>query len=346
MLETIRKKSVVTFGELLLRLTTRGHERFAQAESFEARYTGAEANVAVSLANWGMAALAVSKVPDHEIGQACINYLRRFGVNTDYVYRGGRRLGIVFAEIGASQRPSQIIYDRAYSCFQEADPAEFRWEEILPEKDWFHFSGTAPARGKNIVRTLHNAFSVAKENGLTISCDMNYRSKLWSIEEARRVMPGLMEFVDVGIIGVEDTTRIFGIPVPAAGRSNLIQDPSPLAETLAKLSKKFRFSYVAMTLRKETSASANQIRGLLSDGREMVQSSVYDIEVVDRIGGGDAFTAGLIHALLMGESMEQTIEFAAAASCLKHTIPGDFNLVSMDEVKRLVECKEFGRIQR
>jgi 2-dehydro-3-deoxygluconokinase len=345
-LETIHKKTVVTFGELLLRLTTKGHERFAQAESFEARYTGAEANVAVSLANWGMAALAVSKVPDHEIGQACINYLRRFGVNTDYVYRGGRRLGIVFAEIGASQRPSQIIYDRAYSCFQEADPAEFRWEEILPEKDWFHFSGTAPARGKNIVRALHNAFSVAKENGLTISCDMNYRSKLWSIEEARRVMPELMEFVDVAIIGVEDTTRIFGIPVPAAGRSNLIQDPSPLAETLAKLSKEFRFSYVAMTLRKETSASANQIRGLLSDGREMVQSSLYDIEVVDRIGGGDAFTAGLIHALLMGESLEQIIEFAAAASCLKHTIPGDFNLVSMDEVKRLVECKEFGRIQR
>jgi 2-dehydro-3-deoxygluconokinase len=345
-METTQKKAVVTFGELLLRLTTRHHERFVQAESFGARYTGAEANVAVSLVNWGVEAFAVSKVPNHEIGQACINYLRRFGVNTDFIVRGGKRLGIVFAEIGASQRPSQLIYDRAHSCFQEADPAAFRWEEILQGKDWFHFSGTAPARGENIVRTLKDAFSVAKKNRLTISCDMNYRSKLWTIEEARRVMPELMEFVDVAIIGVEDAIQIFGIPIPEAVRSNLIQDPSPLAETLANLSKRFRFSHVAMTLREEVSASANRILGLLYDGREMVRSRLYDIVVVDRIGGGDAFTAGLIYGLLMGEGWERTIEFAAAASCLKHTIPGDFNLVSKDEVKHLVEGKEFGRIQR
>jgi 2-dehydro-3-deoxygluconokinase len=345
-METTQKKAVVTFGELLLRLTTKHHERFVQAEGFDARYTGAEANAAVSLANWGIEAFAVSKVPDHEIGQACINYLRRFGVNTDSVYRGGKRLGIVLAEIGASQRPSQLIYDRAHSCFQEADPAEFRWEEILPGKDWFHFSGTAPARGKNIVRTLKDAFSVAKKNGLTISCDMNYRSKLWTIEEARRIMPELMEFVDVAIIGVEDVIQIFGIPIPEAVRSNLIQDPSPFAETLADLSKRFRFSHVAMTLREEASASVNQILGLLYDSREMVRSCLYDIVVVDRIGGGDAFTAGLIYGLLMGEASQRTIEFAAAASCLKHTIPGDFNLVSMDEVKHLMEGKEFGRIQR
>jgi 2-dehydro-3-deoxygluconokinase len=345
-METTQKKAVVTFGELLLRLTTKHHERFVQAESFDARYTGAEANVAVSLANWGAEAFAVSKVPSHEIGQACINYLRRFGVNTDFIVRGGKRLGIVFAEIGASQRPSQLIYDRAHSCFQEADPAEFHWEEVLQGKDWFHLSGTAPARGENIVRTLKDAFSVAKKNGVTISCDMNYRSKLWSIEEARRVMPELMEFVDVAIMGVEDAIQIFGISIPEAVHSNLIQDPSPLAETLANLSKRFRFSHAAMTLREETSASVNQILGLLYDGREMVRSRLYDIVVVDRIGGGDAFTAGLIHGLLMGEPLQWTIEFAAAASCLKHTIPGDFNLVSIDEVKHLVEGKEFGRIQR
>ena len=346
MIETTQKKTVVTFGELLLRLTTKGHERFTQAESFEARYTGAEANVAVPLANWGIEAFAVSKVPDHEIGQACINYLRRFGVNTDYVYRGGERLGIVFVEIGASQRPSQIIYDRTPSCFQEADPAEFRWEEILPGKDWFHFSGIAPARGRNTVRTLRDAFSVAKENGVTISCDMNYRSKLWTIEEARRVMPELMEFVDVAIIGVEDAIQIFGIPIPETVRSHLIRDPSPMSETLAVLYERFRFSQVAMTLRKEASASANQILGLLYDGSDMVRSPLYDIDVVDRIGGGDAFTAGLIHGLLMGEAAERTIEFATAACCLKHTIPGDFNLVSSEEVKHLVEGTEFGRIQR
>jgi len=345
-METTQKKTVVTFGELLLRLTTKQHERFVQAESFDARYTGAEANAAVSLANWGIEAFAVSKVPDHEIGQACINYLRRFGVNTDFVARGGKRLGIVFAEIGASQRPSQLIYDRAHSCFQEADPAEFRWEEILPGKDWFHFSGTAPARGAKIVRALKDAFSLAKKNGLIISCDMNYRSKLWTIEDARRVMPELMEFVDVAMMGVEDAIQIFGIRIPEAVRSNLIQDPSPLTEVLANLSKRFNFSHVAMTLKKEASASANQILGLLYDGREMVRSRLYDIVVVDRIGGGDAFTAGLIYGLLMGEPSERTIEFAAAASCLKHTIPGDFNLVSLDEVKHLVEGKEFGRIQR
>jgi len=345
-MEKTQEKTVVTFGELLLRLTAKHHERFVQAESFNARYTGAEANVAVPLAHWGIEASAVSKVPDHEIGQACINYLRRFGVNTDFIVRGGKRLGIVFAEIGASQRPSQLIYDRAHSCFQEADPAEFHWEEILPGKDWFHFSGTAPARGKNIVRTLKDAFSVAKKNGLTISCDMNYRSKLWTIEEARRIMPELMEFVDVAIMGVEDVIQIFGIPIPEPVRSNLIQDPSPLAETLANLSKRFRFSHVAMTLKKEASASVNQILGLLYDAGEMVRSRLYDIVVVDRIGGGDAFTAGLIYGLLMGEASQRSIEFAAAASCLKHTIPGDFNLVSIDEVKHLVEGKEFGRIQR
>jgi 2-dehydro-3-deoxygluconokinase len=345
-METTQKKSVVTFGELLLRLTTEHHRRFVQAESFDARYTGAEANVAVSLVNWGVEAFAASIVPDHEIGQACINYLRRFGVDTDFIVRGGKRLGIVFAEIGASQRPSQLIYDRTHSCFQEADPAEFHWEEILPGKDWFHFSGTAPARGKNIVCILKDAFSVAKKNGLTISCDMNYRSKLWTIEEARRVMPELMEFVDVVILGVEDISQIFGIPIPEAVRSNLIQDPSPLAEILATLSKRFRFSHAAMTLRQEVSASVNQILGLLYDGKEMVRSRLYDILVVDRIGGGDAFTAGLIYGLLMREESQHTIEFAAAASCLKHTIPGDFNLVSVDEVRQLVEGKDFGRIRR
>jgi 2-dehydro-3-deoxygluconokinase len=345
-MQTAQKRTVVTFGELLLRLTTKHHERFVQAEDFDARYTGAEANVAVPLVNWGIEAFAVSKVPDHEIGQACINYLRRFGVNTDFIIRGGKRLGIVFAEIGASQRPSQLIYDRAHSCFQEADPTEFHWEEILSGIDWFHFSGTAPARGENIVRTLKDAFSVAKKNGLTISCDMNYRSKLWTIEEARKVMPELMEFVDVAILGVEDIIQIFGISIPEAVRSNLIQDPGPLAEIVANLSKRFRFSHAAMTLRNEASASVNQIVGLLYDGREMHRSRLYDIVVVDRIGGGDAFTAGLIYGLLMGETSERTIEFAAAASCLKHTIPGDFNLVSLDEVKHLVEGKDLGRIQR
>lgn len=345
-MKIVQKKSVVTFGELLLRLTAEHHKRFVQAESFDARYTGAEANVAVSLVNWGVEAFAVSIVPDHEIGQACINYLRRFGVNTDFIVRGGERLGIVFAEIGASQRPSQLIYDRSHSCFQDADPAIFHWERILAGKGWFHFSGTAPARGKNVIRTLRDAFSVAKKNGLKISCDMNYRSKLWTIQEARRVMPELMEFVDVVILGVEDIVQIFNIPIPEAVRSNLMQDPGPLAENLRSLSKRYGFSRAAMILRQEVSASVNQILGVLYDGREMVRSRLYDIVVVDRIGGGDAFTAGVIYGLLMREPSQQIIEFAAAASCLKHTIPGDFNLVSVDEVKRLVEAKDIGRIQR
>ncbi len=340
------RKRVVAFGELLLRLTTKDHERFVQAESFDARYTGAEANVAVSLANWGVDTYAVSVVPNHEIGQACINYLRRFGVNTDFILRGGKRLGIVFAEIGASQRPSQLIYDRAHSSFEEVDPAGFHWEEILSGKDWFHFSGTAPARGRNVIRALREAFSVAKRNGLTISCDINYRSRLWTIEEAQRVMSELMEFVDIAILGVEDIVQIFGIPVPETARPHLLRDPGPLSDALTTLCKRFRFSHIAMTLKEETSASVNQLSGLLYDGQKIYRSHSYEIMVVDRIGAGDAFTAGIIYGLLREEPLEWIIEFAVAASCLKHTIPGDFNLVSIDEVRHVMEGKEAGRIQR
>ena len=336
-MEEFQKRRVVTFGELLLRLTTLHHERFIQSQTFDARYTGAEANVAVSLANFGMETFAVSKVPNHEIGQACINYLRRFGVNTDYIVRGGDRLGIVYIELGASQRASKVIYDRSHSSFQEASPEEFNWREILTGKHWFHFSGTAPSRGPHVVNILKEACSVARELGLTVSCDINYRSKLWTIEEARRVLPEFMKYVDVVICGLGDIRELFEIPTEKTGA---------MEEAMIRLQQRFGFSLVAMTLREEPSTSINQLCGFLYDGKEVYQSRSYSIQIIDRIGGGDAFTAGLIYGILSGLEPRETIEFAVATSCLKHTIPGDFNLVSLDEVKRLLEGKNFGRVQR
>ena len=338
-MEGSQKKRVVVFGELLLRFTPRQYERFVQAQEFDARYTGAEANVAVSLSNFGMETFAVSKVPDHEIGQACVNYLRRFGVNTNYILRGGERLGIVYIEIGASQRTSKVIYDRSHTSFQEATPEEFDWKQILCGKDWFHFSGTAPSRGDNVVQILKEACSAAKELGLTISCDINYRSKLWTIEEARRVLPGIMKDVDVVICGPGDLREIFGI-------SSRKSDGGTYRGAMMKLQRRFNLSWVAMILRKEPSASLNQLNAILYDGEKIYQSRSYSIQIVDRIGGGDAFTAGLIYGILSDLRPKDTIEFAAAASCLKHTIPGDFNLVSLEEIRRLLEVADSRSVER
>ena len=343
---TPQKKRVIAFGELLLRLTTKHHERFVQASEFDARYTGAEANVAVSLAHFGVEPFAVSKVPAHEIGQACINTLRRFGVNTDYVLRGGDRLGIVYFELGASQRPTKLIYDRSHSCFQEIRPGEFDWKNILRDKHWFHFSGTAPARVNHVVTVLKDACSLARKLGVKVSCDVNYRSKLWTVEQARRVMPGLMEDVDVVTLGVEDVRQLFGIECRKPPKAGSREGIAVAREAMVEMQKRFGFSYTAMTLREEASASVNRLEGLLYDGKKIYRSRPYEIQIVDRIGGGDAFTAGLIYGFLSEGDPQQTIEFATAAACLKHSIPGDFNLASLEEVKDLMDGKDFGRVRR
>lgn len=325
---------VVTFGELLLSLTPPGYERLVQAGSFIARYTGAEANVAVSLAHFGVEAYAVSKVPEHEIGQAAINYLRQYGVRTEYLARGGERLGLLYLETGAGQRPSKVIYDRAPSSIREVTPEDFDWETILAGKQWFHFSGTAPALGESVRRALDDALAVARRLGVTVSCDCNYRSKLWSVEEAGRVLTPLVKQVNVLLCGREDLEKLFGI----AGSS--------AAEAAEAMRRRFGLDCVASTIRQGISASVNRWSALLCRADGVFQGREYEIEIVDRIGGGDAFAAGLICGILAGDPPQRVIDFAVAASALKHTIPGDFNLVTREEVEQLLAGDQSGRVQR
>ncbi len=332
-------KRVVTFGELLLSLSPQGHQRLVQADSFTARYTGAEANVAVSLAGFGAGAYAVSKVPEHEIGQACINYLRRYGVNTEFIVRGGERLGVLYVEAGASQRPTQVIYDRLHTSIRDARPEEFDWETIFQGKDWFHFSGTAPALGDNVRAVLGDALAVARRLGLTVSCDGNYRSKLWGLDEAGRVLGRLLEHVDVYVGGREDPQKLFGLGPPGEG-------PEQDQEAADELRRRFGLRQVALTVRQGRSATVNRLSAVLCDVLGCYTSGEYEIEIVDRIGGGDAFSAGLIYGMISGYDPQRTIDFATAAACLKHTIPGDFNLVSAGEVERLMADPGAGRIQR
>ena len=327
-------KQAVFFGELLMRLATKGHQRFVQAREFDVAYTGAEANAAVTLANFGLGAHVVSVLPDTEIGDACINYIRQFGVQTDFVLRGGDRIGTFYLETGASQRPSKVIYDRAGSSFSRLEPGTVDWKAVFEGRDWFHWSGTAPALGEQMVETTREACQTAKELGLTVSCDLNYRSKLWRPERAREAMTSLMEWVDVLVGGQEDAALVLGVSTEGN------------EDAAAELHRRFGLSYVATTLREGDSASENGWACLLSDRSNSYHSRRYRIQIVDRVGAGDAFSGALIYALLTSMDTEQAVEFAAAASCLKHSIPGDFNQVSKREVYALMKGAGAGRIER
>jgi len=339
-------KKAVFFGDLLMRLATKRYERFVQAREFEVGYTGAEANAAVSLVNYGMTAYVVSMVPDTEIGQACVDYIRQFGVNMDFVLRGGKRLGIFYLEIGASQRPSKVIYDRAGSSITELKPGMVDWERVFSGKHWFHWSGTAPALSDSMAATTKEACTAAKRGGLMVSCDLNYRRKLWAPEKARQVMIDLMQFVDVLIGNEEDSAIVLGVDANGVDVTRGDLDVERYKEVATELHRRFGFTYVATTLRESLSASENGWSCLLSDGQERYLSRKYRIWVVDRVGGGDSFSGGLIYGLLSGMSCQDTVEFAAAASCLKHSIHGDFNHVSREEVMSLVRGGGTGRIQR
>jgi 2-dehydro-3-deoxygluconokinase len=342
-----RRHSLVGFGEVLLRLNPPGAERLRQANAFEVRFTGAEANVGVSLANFGLRAYVVTKVPDNELGQACLDYLRRFGLNTDHAAIGGSRLGVFYLESGASQRPSKVIYDRAGSAFAESGPGDYDWDTILHDKDWLHFSGTAPALGPGVVQALEEGLATARRLGIMTSCDLNYRAKLWSPEEAGRVMSRLMPSVDLLLGNEEDAEKVFGIHAEGSDATSgtLVVDSH---KTVAvQLATRFGFRFVATTLRESISASANRWAGLLYDGDRHYASRQYLIDpIVDRVGGGDSFAGGLIYGLVSGFGPQETVDFAAAASCLKHSVPGDFNLASVAEVKALVAGNETGRVQR
>lgn len=339
-------KKIVTFGEIMLRLAPNNYLRFVQTDQFEATYGGGEANVAVSLANYGMDAAFVTKLPAHEIGQAAINSLRKFGVDTTKIVRGGDRVGIYYCEKGASQRPSKVIYDRAGSSICKATVEDFNWEEIFEGVDWFHFTGITPALGDNVAEICLEALKEAKKRNISVSCDLNYRKKLWSKEKAGQVMAQLMPFVDVCIANEEDASDVFGIKASdtdiTAGKVN----HEGYKEVAAKLTERFGFKAVAITLRSSISANDNDWAAMLYKDNEYYFSKSYHMHIVDRVGGGDSFGGGLIYSMLSGKDNQATIEFAVAASCLKHSIEGDVNMVSVSEVETLATGDGSGRVQR
>ena len=339
-------KKVVTFGELMLRLAPEGYYRFAQAETFGATFGGGEANVAVSLANYGLDAAFVTKLPTHEIGQMAVNSLRRYGVDTSYITRGGDRVGIYYLEKGASQRPSKVIYDRAYSAIALASKEDFDWEKIFDGAEWFHFTGITPALGDNVAEICLEAVKAAKKLGLKVSCDLNYRKKLWTREKAGKVMAELMPYVDVCIANDEDASDVFGIKAENTDIEGGKIDGEGYKEVAKKLKDRFGFSYVAITLRSSISANDNDWAAMLYDGKDCYFSRKYHMHIVDRVGGGDSFGAGLIYAMLDGKDAQGIIEFAVAASCLKHSIEGDYNMVSVAEVESLAGGNASGRVQR
>ena len=337
---------VVTFGEIMLRLAPEGYLRFTQAEKFGAVYGGGEANVSVSLANYGIDSAFVTKLPKHDIGQCAVNALRKFGVDTSMIVRGGERVGIYYNEKGASQRPSKVIYDRAYSAIAMASADDFDWEKIFDGADWFHFTGITPALNPTVAAICLDACKAAKARGVKISCDLNFRKKLWSREEACKTMTELCKYVDVCISNEEDAHDVFGIDAENTDIAGGKLNHEGYKSVARQLAEKFNFEKVAITLRSSISANDNDWAALLYDGKEYCFSKSYHMHIVDRVGGGDSFGGGLIYASLMGYSTQEAVEFAVAASCLKHSIEGDYNMVSVDEVKALAGGNGTGRIQR
>ena len=337
---------VITFGEIMLRLAPNGYYRFFQNDQMQATFGGGEANVAVSLANFGLESAYVTKLPKHAIGQAAVDSLRYFGVDTSNITCGGDRVGIYYLEKGASQRGSVCIYDRANSAIALAETGDFNWDAIFEGADWFHFTGITPALGANVAELCREACKAAKAKGVKISCDLNYRGKLWTREQARAVMTDLCQYVDVCISNEEDAKDVFGIEAENTDIYGGKLNHEGYKSVAKQLMEKFGFEKVAITLRSSISASDNDWAGMLYDGENYCFSKSYHLHIVDRVGGGDSFGAGLIYSLLIGKSSRQAIEFAVAASALKHSIEGDFNRVSVSEVEKLAGGDGSGRVQR
>ena len=337
---------IITLGEIMLRLSPEGQTRFVQADSFDVIYGGGEANVAVSCANYGHDAYFVTKLPTHEIGQSAVNALRRYGVHTDYIVRGGQRIGIYFCETGASVRPGKVIYDRAHSAIAEADAREFDFDAIMSGADWFHWSGITPAISPQAAEITRKACEAAKRQGVTVSVDLNYRKKLWTPQEAQAVMKPLMNYVDICIGNEEDAELCLGFKPDAdvtAGQT----DAAGYEAIFRSMAQTFGFKYVISTLRESFSASHNGWKALIFDGQTFYTSRRYNLlPIIDRVGGGDSFSGGIIHGLLTKSSPAEALEFAVAASALKHTVTGDFNLVSAAEVETLAGGDASGRVQR
>jgi len=340
-------KKVVLFGELMMRLSTKRYERIVQAREFDVLYSGAEANLGVSLAAFGVESFMVSSVPDNALGDACLAYMRQYKLNLDYVKRNGFRLGIYFVETGAGQRPSTFLYNRKGSSITELRPGDFDWDSIFQGKHWFHFTGITPAVADSVAEITLEACKNAKHHGLKVSCDLNFRSKLWPKEKARKVMTALMEYVDVLFTNEDEAATVFRIAARESNVKLAKLNRHGYEDVAVQLYEKFNLKYVSISLRASRSATDNDWSAILYDGAKAYISKTYHIDyIVDRIGGGDAYSAGIIYGLLTGQDLQETVDFAAAAGCLKHSIHGDFNLTNFDEVQALVVGDGSGRIQR
>ena len=340
-------KKVVTFGELMLRLAPPLYERFVQCTQFNVTFGGGEANVAVSLANYGLDTAYVTKLPNNEIGQAAVNSLRKFGVDTGKIARGGARIGIYFLEKGANQRPSKVVYDRANSAIATAAAEDFDWDDIFNGVAWFHFTGITPALSPSAADICMVAAKKAKEKNITVSCDLNYRKNLWTKAEAQETMAKLMPFVDVCIANEEDASDVFGITASGTDVAGGHLNHDAYIDVAKQLKDRFGFRHVAITLRESVSANHNDWSAMLYDGGRAHFSKKYEIrDIVDRVGGGDSFGAGLIYGLMSGMDDQGALEFAVAASCLKHSLEGDYNMVTVAEVNALAGGNASGRVQR
>jgi len=343
------KQKVVTFGEIMLRLATPGYLRFHQTDVLEATFGGGEANVAVSLANYGIPVAFVTRLPKNDFGDAAVKTLKKYNIDTSKIVFGGDRIGIYFLESGAVSRGSKVIYDRAHSALAEINLKDIRWDEILKDATWFHWTGITPAISQGAADTCQEAIQTASNLGLTVSCDLNYRKNLWKYgKDAGDVMPELVNGVDIILGNEEDAEKVFGIKAAATDVTKGILKVDAYQEVAEKLMKKFpRAKKVIITLRGSINANHNTWSGVLWNGKKLLKAPTYDItHIVDRVGGGDAFMGGLIFGLLNYRDDQQALNFAAAASCLKHTIKGDFNLVSIGEVEKLMMGDASGRVSR
>ena len=339
---------VVTFGEIMMRLNPEGYQRIVQADKFEASYAGGEANVAVSLANFGLDASFVTKLPDNLLGESARNAVRHFGVDTKDIVWGGNRLGLYFVEKGASQRASKVIYDRAGSSIATASRSDFDWAKIFQGAGWFHFTGITPALGGEMPQVCLDALQYCRAHGITVSCDLNYRGKLWSRQKAGEVMAELVPYVDVLIANEADAADVFGIVGKGSDVESGKLNKEGYVSVAEQLVERFGVKQVAITLRTSISAFDNLWAGMLYDAatKKACFSTEYKVHIVDRVGGGDSFGGGLIYALCTGKDTQAAIDFAVAASCLKHSIEHDFNLVSVGEVEALAAGNGTGRVQR
>lgn len=339
---------VITFGEILLRLAAPGYTKLFQKDCLESTFCGGEANVAVSLSIFGLDSAFVTKLPENDVGIAAVNSMRYFGVNISDVVYGKGRMGLYYLEKGASQRPSKVIYDREYSAIALAKRSDFDWDKIFDGADWFHWTGINPALSNELAIICEDACKTAKAKGLTVSCDLNYRGKLWTPEKAQQIMKPLMKYVDVCICNEEDAEKVLGIKAPNTNVESGALSKAGYVHTAEMIYSYYGCKFVATTLRKSYSASRNGWSAMLYDAEalESYFSTEYDIQIVDRVGGGDSFAAGLIYAMTQKMEIQDVIEFATAASCLKHTIEGDYNRTTVADVKALLKSGGNGRVQR